>query len=200
MKKIIFFSFCFMATLTLTGCGAKQENGGPEGARMLRQRQLDFGQPESAPSLSGIVKSIVGNEVTVLKIERPAGQMGEGGRGQAGAQGDTTKTQEKKTSASLGASPMGGPGMGGPGMSGGRRDATDEEKTSMIAMFKEMSTGEEKITIPVGIRMLKSEASEAREPKMVAATLEDIKQDSMLTIWLDESIVDRKIAKFVVIK
>jgi len=199
MKKIIVLSFCFVTAFALSGCGAKKEPSAPQGARMPRQRQLDFGQPESAPSFSGIVKTIIGNEVTVLKIERPAGRMGEDGKNQE-AQGGTTKTTDKKTTASLGVSPMGGPGMGGPGMGGGRRDVSDEEKTSMLEMFKSMSTGEEKVTIPVGIQMLKSEAGEAREPKMVAATLEDIKQDSMLTIWLDESITDRKIAKFVLIK
>lgn len=198
MKKIIILSFSIVLVFILSACANKNQNT-PQSGNFPRRPNLDFGQPETQPSLSGIVKTIVGNEVTILKIDRPAGQMG-GGANQLSAKTEGDNSQEKKSSVSLGGSPMGGPGMGGPGMGGNRRQATAEEKTSMIEMFKEISSGEETVTIPVGIRMLKSSDGASQERGMVAATLEDIKQDSMLTIWLDESITDRKIAKFVMIK
>jgi len=198
MKKVIFLSFSIFLVFILSACG-KQVQNNPNQGNFPKRPPLDFGQPETQPGLTGIVKSIVGNEVTILKIERPAGQGGPGEgmpmnqSGEQAASGNSS--QEKKPSIAM----NGGPQMGGgPGM-GMRRNASEEEQKSMIEMFKEMSSGEEKVVIPVGIRMLKaSDSGERRE--MVAATLEDIKQDSMLTIWLDETVTDRKIAKFVVIK
>ncbi len=153
-------------------------------------RRPDFGQPDREPDLRGLVKSIVGNEITILKINR--GQGGEGLNYK-----DAEKKGETKP-VSLGASTVRMPGMGG-GQGGGLRqsgDAVDQE--AILERIKEMSTGEEKILIPVGIQMLKPGASEPRsEP--VEANLADIKIDKMVQIWLDDDAGDRKIASFVMI-
>jgi len=172
--------------LTLSACGAKKEVGNERPG----QRMLDFGQPEAMPSLSGLVKSVLGNEVTILKIERPSFDK------------ETTKDREKsndsekKTTLSLGV----GTGMGKVRGMGGVKPGGERDEDTMIAMMKTMSTSEEKVIIPVGIRMLKNDSEEAGKPEMVEATLEDIKQDTMLMIWLDESVSDRQVAKFVVVK
>ena len=47
---------------------------------------------------------------------------------------------------------MGG-GFGGPG--GGPESASTSDRAAMLAKIKAMSTGEEKVIIPVGIKMLK---------------------------------------------
>ena len=80
----------------------------------------------------------------------------------------------------------------------GNSDNSQEQRAEMLKRIKEMSSGEEKVLIPVGIRMLKPDAS-LEKPTMVEATLEDVKADSMLEIWLEESVTDRKVANFVLI-
>jgi len=67
----------------------------------------------------------------------------------------------------------------------------------MLDKMKEMSTGEEKILIPVGIQMLKANPEEIGNP--LEANLSDIKDSSMLKIWLNEDVKDRKVASFVFI-
>ena len=76
-----------------------------------------------------------------------------------------------------------------------------------------MSTGEEKIIIPVGIKMMKSSSNASTgKREMVEATLADITTDKTLMIWLNANIAasttatgtstatsDRKIADFVLI-
>ena len=61
-----------------------------------------------------------------------------------------------------------------------------------------MSAGEEKIIIPVGIKMLKKD-NEKEDEKMVEATLDDISRDKMLMIWIDKDITDKNVANFVII-
>jgi len=85
---------------------------------------------------------------------------------------------------------MGG-GMGGPGMEG-----SDTTRADMLAKLKEMSTGEETIVIPVGIKMMKFDTTTgSREP--VEATLADITADKSITVWT--SPIATSTAEFVLI-
>jgi hypothetical protein len=183
MRKISLILLGIALVFSLTACGSKQTSVPND----FDRRIPDFGQPESDASLSGIVSEIIGNEVIVLKIERP--DMSE----EVDVVRRKSPDEEEKTT---------GIGMGmPPGMRGGSgrfNQASDD--TSLAEMMKEMSSGEEKVIIPVGIQMLKKEETGERGmPNMIAATLEDVKTNSMLMIWLDESITDRNVAKFVVI-
>lgn len=189
MKNFLLILFGFALIFSLSACG-KTDTATPRG---FDRRMPDFGQPESDANLSGLVRSIVGNEVTILKIERPQFNREKGTE-----QGTETTSEDKQRTALS----FGGASGGTRPESGmmGRRQSGDSDNSSMLEMLKEMSPGEEKVIIPVGIQMLKrEETSERGTPNMIAATLEDIKQDSMLMIWLDDSINDRKVAKFVVI-
>jgi hypothetical protein len=69
------------------------------------------------------------------------------------------------------------------------------DKSAMLERMKAMSTGSETVIIPVGIQMLTMGAD--RQPQ--EASLEDIKANTMVSVWLDESVTDRKIASFVMI-
>jgi hypothetical protein len=136
-----------------------------------KRRQPDFGQPDRQPDVRGVVKSIVGNEITILKIDLPSRN--------SSSTPDNTATKEKTAVNLTGSAPM----AGGPSGMGGRpgEDNTDT-RAQMLAKLKAMSTGEEKIIIPIGIQMLKFDTTSGqREP--VEATLADITADKNITIW-----------------
>lgn len=179
MKKSIVFGLLFI--FILAGC-AKQSGGeenkdsaiiaGKDGGRLI-----DFEKPEERPDVSGIVKTIVGNEVTILKINRP-GESGD-------KSGDGIETGTKEASSRFGSGAM--------GMGGRMKMLSGDDE--VLEALKRMSSGEEKIIIPVGIKMLKNDGEE-----IVEANLSDIKKDSILTVWNNKDISDRNVAVFVLIK
>ncbi len=200
MKIISYSVAIILISVTLTACGKQEQitkkensninNGGAE------FRRPDFGQPERTPDVMGLVKSVVGNQVTILKIDRGSEEEREARRKEMQESGDT------KAAPAIGGAPtMHGMGMGGmrSGGSSGRSEA------DMLAMMKDRSTGEMVVTVPVGIRMLKTDPSSVPgerkgSPVLIEGTLEDVKQDKMISIWLNNDIKDRKIADFVLFR
>ncbi|MCK5212040.1 hypothetical protein KAJ89_05035 [Candidatus Parcubacteria bacterium] len=184
MKKVI--TVCLLLVFVLAGCTAQtndKQNG--DNNTLGRNRMPDFGQPEEPAGIRGLVKTITGNEVTILKIARP--QMNENNP-------EEDESDEKKDS-STGQRPAPSFSGHGTGMGMGTRSNTGtSDSDERLAMLKSMSAGEEKVIIPVGIKMLKNEDGE-----MLEATLGDVKRDQMLLIWTDASITDRNIANFVII-
>jgi hypothetical protein len=191
LKKIGFILSIFaVAVLILTGCANKNTQLNTAGAR----RMPDFGQPERQPDVSGIVKTVTGNEVTILKLEFPGGARGIASTTESGG-----NSEQKKVSLNL----SGGQRMGGgPGMMGGRNSRTQnvDSEAEMLEKMKEMSTGEETIVIPVGVKMLKSDSeNNLKQPQMIEANIGDLAVNKMLRVWLDESATDKKVASFVMI-
>lgn len=190
-KKLIFGSACLGLILVLTACGTSdsktnQIEGHPD-------RRPDFGQPKTQPEIRGVVKSTVGNEVTVLKVDMPQR-----------ASGTPTSTASSTKRLSLGGTQGAPTGPGGPGggMGGGRPEGgpgenSTTDRETLMAQIKAMSTGEEKVTIPVGIKMLKAGTDDPHS--MVEANISDVTADKMITIWLDASVTDKKVASFVLI-
>ncbi len=179
MKKAL--SVALLLVFALSGCSEQNNDKQSESNQMTgRQRVLDFERPEERANISGIVKTVVGNEVTILKIERPenAGERS----GESGDSNDDDSEPKQR---------LGG-GFGG-GM-GSRMTSGTADADARIAMLKKLSTGEERIIIPVGVRMLKK-----IDDEMAEATLEDIERDKMLMIWTNTDITDRNVASFVVI-
>ena len=84
----------------------------------------------------------------------------------------------------------------------GRPGSGDRSESDMLEMMKSRTSGEEKVMIPVGIRMLKSEIGTESEkaPTMLEASLEDIKQDKILNIWINKDVSDRQLAEFVFVR
>lgn len=189
-KKIIFLVFSFLILISLSACssGNTANTTANVNTSDSANRRPDFGQPERQADIRGIVKSIVGNEVTILEIE-----MGSG-RGQASSTEGTINRPTVSLTGETSGPPAGGRGMG----MGGGPDSANTDRSEMLARLKEMSTGEVKVTIPVGIRMLKS-SSNNNQREMLEANLSDISADKNLMIWLDPSISDRKVAEFVLI-
>jgi hypothetical protein len=213
MKRILIVStFLFAVLITVSACskepatdGAQKgsQNAGQPGPGERGQRMPDFGQPDRVPDVRGVVKSIVGNEATILKIDMKAG------RGQNAsstpANGDASNTRQAPAISLSGNTRNGAGGgarawTGGAGGPGGPGGSGTTDRAAMLERMKAMSTGEETITIPVGIQMLKSSSdTAAKQRTMVEATLSDITSDKSVTIWLASSTTDKKIAEFVLI-
>lgn len=194
----------FLFTLILAGCSSpkvqnRENEDAPSGSQApARDRRPDFGQPERDPDVRGLVKSIVGNEATILKID--TGSMRNRASSTAEAVTGENTSQTSGVSLTMGAAPAGAPG-GGRMMGGGPGgEASDEARTQMIERLKEMSTGEETIVIPVGIKMLKgSYNSDTKKMEMSEASLSDITAEKSVTVWLNQSVADRQVAEFVLI-
>lgn len=191
MKKVITTSLLFI--FVLAGCAGQNGDKQDESDKTLREHRMpDFERPEERPSISGIVKTIIGNEITVLKIEMPANFNEMNSENKGSEEGENTENENNREQRPI--TGFSG-GMGGHGMSmGGRSSMGTTDSDERLAMLKSLSTGEEKIIIPVGIKMLKNEDGE-----MVEATLTDVARDKMLMIWTDKTITDRNIANFVII-
>ena len=191
-KKLIFGSACLGLVLVLSACGtATNSTQNAKGAGEARpDRRPDFGQPKTQPEVRGVVKSVVGNEVDILKIDQPQ-------RATSTATSTAGTTGRLNTGGGTRTGGMGmGMGGGRPGGEGGGANSTTD-RTALLAQIKAMSTGEEKVIIPVGIKMLKSSADGTRT--MVEANISDVTADKMITIWLDASVTDKKVASFVLI-
>lgn len=190
-KKLILSLACFGLVLVLSACGTSTAK--PNGEAGNRpDRRPDFGQPKTQPEIRGLVKSAVGNEITVLKIDMPQ-------RGTSTAT-STASSTKRLSLGGTGAPTGGGMGMGiggGRPGEGQRGETSTTDRTALLTQMKAMSTGEEKVTIPVGIKMLKAGTEDSRT--MVEANISDITADKMITIWLDASITDKKVASFVLI-
>lgn len=185
MKKVIAISLLLI--FVLAGCAGQDNNKQDNINKASKRKILDFERPEERPNISGIVKTIIGNEVTILKIERPD-MSGENHGEDENVEERGAERIQRPTSG------FGGGMGGGGGMHGGTGTSGMGNVSGRLEILKEMSTGEEKVIIPVGIKMLKNE-----DKKMVEATLEDVTNDKMLMIWTDATIVDRNIANFVII-
>ncbi|MCD4694468.1 hypothetical protein K8R62_03880 [bacterium] len=187
MKKAVFFVLFFVILFSLTACDKNQAENVVRNDGMPERGMPDFGQPEEKADIVGVVKSIVGNEITILKVERPE-------RDFENQLNDNKKSSDQNKSFSLGGNTGKMPGMG---MSKG---GTGDDNNEMIEMIKKMSTGEESVIIPVGIRMLKTEASNERPQTALEANLSDVGVDKMINIWLNKGVTDKNVASFVLIK
>lgn len=195
MKKSIVLIVFFIGLASLAGCTKSQNMANNKvnssGRGNFVDRRPDFGQPERRADLAGLVKNIVGNEVTILKIEWPDRNQFIPPEGQ--------EREEESRPANLGSGFGGGRGMGHFGGGRGNNQNADMQ-AQMLERMKEMSVGEATVTIPVGIQMLKPDATdENTRAEMVEATLSDITNDKMIQVWLNEEITDRQIAEFVLI-
>jgi len=189
MKKFSLLLLVLVFGVLLSGCNNKVVNN--------QEREVDFGQPEERADLMGIVKSISGNEVIILKLDMPQFKN---------EQADTEDVVDEDSDdaapafGSISGSEGSGSRMGGgPGMRNEGEDTSEEDRLSEI---KERASGEVTVIIPVGIQMLKpiDGSTNMRDVEMIEASLVDIKPDVMVNIWLNSEIIDRQIANFVLIK
>ena len=150
--------------------------------------------------------------MTILKLDRPERGTEADGDNNTGA-GDGAETDRGNRPVGAVVMPGAGGGsrsgggfmMGGPGGPGG---ASETDRAAMLKQLEAMSSGSETVTIPVGIRMLKPDTANAKDAttggreinmNMIEASLSDIQAEKMLSVWLDESVTDRKVASFVLV-
>lgn len=193
MKKTFAFILLIVLAVFLTGCGITgNKNGGNRNNYSREFRRPDFGQPDSRPNITGLVKSIVGNEATVIKFELP--EMGDSSEHAGGEEGEGEPSRTRPNAGMA----FGAGGSGNYRVMHGQAGGSGGQ-SAMLERLKEMGGEEEKVIIPVGIRMLKFGADEGSDREILEATLSDIKANKMISIWLDENITDRNIATFVLI-
>lgn len=217
MKRVIILSvLLFTSLITLSACSKSpvatdnnnQNNTNTPGTKTpgtRGSRLPDFGQPDRPADIRGIVKSIIGNEAVILKVDM------KGGRGQnASSTPDSNNASGARQAPAISLNGAGGNGggqgrggfgggQGGPNGPGGQGGGT-VDRTAMIDKLKAMSTGEETVIIPVGIKMLKSSTdSNSKQRTMVEASLSDVVSDKSITIWLNSAVTDKKVAEFVLI-
>lgn len=194
MKKILLFFVLFSVTISLSACGSNNQSTGEKKAEVKTdsqgRRMPDFGQPEKTSDIRGLVTKVVGNEVTVLKIERP-----EGFEERSNTE-DSDESEEKK-STTLGTGSTRMPGMGMGRMGGGNRGDMDAD--AILEKMKEMGGEEVTVTIPVGIQMLMPDETEGDKPNMIEASLSDVEKDKMINIWLNDEVLEKQVASFVMI-
>ena len=190
MKKITFFILLIITIFSLSAC-SKERAANTSNSRDHGFRRPDFGQPERPADIRGLVKSVIGNEVVVIKLERPKKAAGD----------NEIENSEKNSKQTKTLSP--GAAFGGKilKMRGNRRSDMDKDnRAAMLERIKEMGSEEETIIIPVGIRMLKPDTDRTEgRLEMIEATLADVKPDKIISVWLDKNVTDRKIASFVLV-
>ncbi|MCX6797665.1 MAG: hypothetical protein NTX66_00370 [Candidatus Falkowbacteria bacterium] len=171
----------------------------------------DFGQPKRQADIRGIVKSITGNEATILLVELPGGRGNAAGSSSTTPDGASSSSPAPVVSLNIGGNVGAGGGQGGRqgggggfggggGRQGGGQGGAPVDRAAMLARLKAMSTGEATVTIPVGIQMLKTAVDPSTKQRTaVEATLADITADKTITIWLNSGVADKKVAEFVLI-
>ena len=161
------------------------DRGGTEEMRNM----AGIKQPETDADVIGLISEIQGNKITILKLDaadvvgmgggRPAGSASGAGAGTGGRPaGEKSGSGERQR-------PQGMPSGVMP--SGGQ--AADGAESSRIKELKKKSLGEEVVTVPVGIQMLSA--------GMTESAFTDLKEDSLVMIWLNPDITDGKVARFV---
>lgn len=204
-KKFLILPILFL--LILSGCSLKNSSADANANANQKNvgggpgwdRRPDFGQPDRAADITGLVKSIEGNQVTIIKLDRP--QRATSTDQKSGIDQAQTQNEQNRT-GNMTRTFSGGNGRVGPMMGGGRPgEESEESRAQMLEQLKKMSTGDVTVTIPVGIQMLKPDttSSDDKQPTMAEASLTDIQADKMVNIWLDQSVTDKKVASFVLI-
>lgn len=199
MKKVSFTIASLALVFFITGCSSNtslNENSDISQNNKAGQFQMP-NMPERNADISGVVKSMVGNEIIITQIdmEKIREKMME-------SRQNSTETNDKNANVnSNGSSATRGSGMGpGGGMMGmggtPPGEANSEEATArnemMAELTKEYSLGDVKVIIPVGIAMTKRGGEEA--------SLADIVVGSNLSVWLNSAVTDKKVAESVNIR
>ncbi|MFA5155537.1 MAG: hypothetical protein WC453_03835 [Patescibacteria group bacterium] len=207
-KTLILAAVMSIVLLSATACSLPfGQSNRPQAAGNVNRnlRRPDFGQPQRQADLRGVVTSVIGNEVNVLKIANNAGRRASstpedaGAAATSGAPNISLSGTGNNRAGSPGGFAAGGQRGGGPagnpGFSGGQTD-----RAAMLEQLKAMSTGQETIIIPVGSKMMKfSVDAGTKQRTAIEANLTDISADKMITVWLDSSVTDKSVAEFVLI-
>lgn len=182
MKKI--FPLLILLSFVFTGCNSSNSDS----QQVDSGDDFAFQRPEREHDMSGAVKAMVGNEITISMRDM------------------SSLPDEVKNLVPTGTSgmPTGGmAGGGGMGMRGGGAGAaggmSEEDRAKIRAAMESIKTEDVKVIFPVGILMGKTEIN-GESRVTIEASLADVKVGSNVTVWLNENLEDdRKIAETVMI-
>ena len=212
-KNILGAVFLISLGILLSGCSSQNQTETSNTSGSSGDETTVAARPDRDADIVGMVKSMEGNIATILLLDTsalPGGGQGMGmPEGMENTEAADTETQSATLNAGVitgatGGGPGGGGGMmmgGGPGGGGPMGEDGETDNSAMLEMMEEMSIGEEEVVIPVGIAMVKNSFDEdSKKSEEVAADFTDVAENSMVTIWLDESVTDRNVAEYVVIR
>ncbi|OGH84986.1 MAG: hypothetical protein A2493_01380 [Candidatus Magasanikbacteria bacterium RIFOXYC12_FULL_33_11] len=191
MRKKFLVSF-FLLTLAIVATGCSSISYTSTDEQNTQNRISDINMPEKQADIVGIVKAMVGNEVTITQID-----MDKMRESIAASRSDSQTSSNGEGSsnnfiAGTGEGTFRGTGMGpGGGMGPGVSADSEERNQAISEMMKEYSAGDVKVIIPVGIAMNK---------RGETSSLADVAVGSNLSIWLNNSVSDKKVADYVSIR
>lgn len=209
MKIISLALLAFLSLFLFSGCGT---NGADPLAQEAQAEDAAVpARPDREPDMMGIITSVIGNEVTIMKLDaskmqfsRPATDQGER---QSGTEANSAGLNPSAALGNAGAGMARGTGMGPgigmgmrPGGEGGSsgsfdRDAMQAQRNKMLEEMKKNSLGSEKVIIPVGIPLLRG----GRPGQEAQVAFSEIKKDGLITLWLNQEITDKTVAEFAVL-
>lgn len=176
-KKILIVSILLLAVVILSGCSSTEIS---QTNSLVGENEANISFPTTKADVGGMIKSIVGNQVEIAIIDMPERDGDQSNK-------DNTGDEANLTTAFGGGTDM-SRGMGGGGGEGNDRDSM---ATEMMVNSKESVS----VIVPVGILMTK--IVEGEEQSVIFS---DLEVGTMLSVWLDESVIDRKVAKFLSIR
>lgn len=214
----VLFIGCVGGFLYLSGKGGDLFRPAAGGSQQNNTTPTGIKRPESNPDIMGIVESVSGNEVKILKLDSSSMP----GMNRNNNSGNGRSRNSSGTGSGTGSERPQGNWQGEQGRTGSGSGSA--ARTAMLAELKKKSTGEETVIVPVGIQMIKMGGGQknisnnqnnsndsnnsdnsnnqggANRPPMgeeTEATISDLAADKMVMIWLNSKVTDRKVAEFV---
>ncbi|MBE0451878.1 MAG: hypothetical protein IBX70_13710 [Clostridia bacterium] len=161
MKKWILGLILLIGLMSLVGCGSESAAATTEDEKVT---------PERKAEVTGVVKSIVGNEVTVSLVLKGSANQGESGEGIT--EGDSTELTEEEKAAKQAERRAANQGKTAAGQAG----------TGAASGELELSGETIDIVIPVGTKILQSTGTGS----FFELDIADVKRGMSVKIWLLE--------------
>jgi len=173
IKKVLFILlFIFVLVLT-AGCSSKGNTGGETVPAASQSEKVTI--PERAPDLMGRVAEIIGNEVTIFRIEGNFGQRAAGGEGQR-PNTDTPNSNLPQNSDN-------------PAQQGSEQATAQGSESGTGNRMPQITVSEEKeaLIIPVGTPIVTVERG-STQVNVVGLT--EIKKNQIIRVWKNEDTVE----------
>lgn len=167
----------------------KSDGGGQDTALTGAESSL-ASEPERDADIYGMVTSIKGNQITIMKFD-PSTMPGAKKSGNGADEQMTTD----ENAISLGTSSSAMPGAGGGGRMpggggmpgggpGGGSSSTSSTREDKLEELKKTSIGTETVTVPVGIPILVQSSSADGQTTQEMTTIRDLTSDTVIILWL----------------
>ena len=168
----------------------KSDGGGGQDTALTGAESGLASEPERDADIYGMVTSIKGNRITVMKFD-PSTVPGAKKSGSDAV--EQTTTDENAISLGTSSSAMPGAGGGGrmpggggmpSGGPGGGSSSTSSTREDKLEELKKTSIGTETITVPVGIPILVQSSSADGQTTQEMTTIRDLTSDTVVILWL----------------